>query len=97
MVAQAGKARTAGLPSMLSDTPSTPVLSKRSEPTCVVPRNVPSGPGLPVSDSAGLAKSESSPQYRAGCAMKICRPLPTSANRQATLSQCMIRTGSRCR
>src|SRR5690606_29349047 len=54
-------------------------------------------PGKSPGANSGRAKSDTSPQYSAGCALNTCRPLPTRASMQATLIQCIQRNGQRWR
>ena len=45
----------------------------------------------------GLFVYDEAPQFRVGCALKICRPLMNKTVRLSTLIQCIRRTGRRCR
>src|SRR5215475_8407569 len=76
--------------------PSTPVVSKVWPSTSVAPKWLPSL-SRAVMARIGFAKSDASPQYRAECALKICRPLISSSVRQSTLIQWVSRTSNECR
>ena len=95
-MAQPGTTALVGAPCASSDTPSTPVVSNVAEPMRVTPRNWPFS-RIAWAASSGVSKCEASPQYSAGCALRICRPLPTMASMQARLSQCISRSGQRWR
>src|SRR6185437_12475044 len=87
IVAHAGNPRTVAWP-FTFDTPNQPVESKRCEPSCVTPCSFPSRLCVAPRLSHGCSKVERWPQYSAGCALKICKPLPSRINRQIALIQC---------
>jgi hypothetical protein len=63
----------------------------------VMPRGAPESDLTARIANNGLSRSERSPQYKAGCALKIWSPLPIKTNRQTTFSQWLNRTGTLCR
>src|SRR5690348_14068478 len=83
MVIQEGKPRATGCPFSL-ETPNTPVVWKVCEPIAVTPRK-PSGVRCAPINSNGLSNVDFWPQYSAGCALKICSPLPSSTSKQIAL------------
>ena len=90
IVAHSGKPRTTMRPSAeRADTPSTPVVSKRASPMRVMPRRLAIGAAHRGRREHGIGEIEATPQYSAGCALKICSPLPTSASMHSRLIQCI--------
>ena len=97
IVAHDGKARSIIAPLTLErDTPSTPSVTNWCPAICVTP-TCPEAEGTAVITSQGREPIESSPQYSAGCALKMFSPLISKTVRHTTLIQCISRTGRRWR
>ena len=92
----AGNARAVAVP-FSSEIPSTPVVSTRSGPISKKPRAASPCCLEPMAIQAWSASAPYFPQYRRGCALKICNPLISRNDRHSTLSQWVMRTVSPCR
>ena len=97
IVSHEGKVAATISPLASREAPNNPVVSKSWPSMRVTPVTLSASSIAPTSSTGARPEYDECPQYSAGWALKMLRPLMNNTVSAITLIQCMMRTAAVCR